>query len=138
MLGEFTTFGDEEKASMAMHGTVPPYVPGKEEWSSYAERLTHYFIANGVDDATKQRSILLSNCGATTYQLIRSLLSADQVNTTSFQDIVSLVKNYYQPKPSKIVQRFKFNTRNQAEGESIATYLAALRTLAEHCEYGAP
>ena len=66
MLGEFTTFGDKEKASMAMHGTVPPYVPGKEEWSSYAERLTHYFIANGVDDATKQRSILLSNCGATT------------------------------------------------------------------------
>ena len=49
MLGEFTTFGDEEK-SMAMHGTV---IPGKEEWSSYAERLTHYFIANGVDDATK-------------------------------------------------------------------------------------
>ena len=45
------------------------------------------------------------------------------------------MKNYYQPKPSKIVQRFKFNTRNQAEGESIATYLAALRTLAEHCEY---
>ena len=46
------------------------------------------------------------------------------------------MKNYYQPKPSKIVQRFKFNTRNKAEGESIATYLAALQTLAEHCEYG--
>ena len=121
---------------MAMHGTVPPFVPGEEDWNSYAERLTHYFIANGVNDATKKRSILLSNCGAATYQLVRSLLTAEQVNATSFEDIVSLVKNYYQPKPSKIVQRFKFNTRNQSESESIATYLAALRTLAEHCEYG--
>ncbi len=121
---------------MAMHGTVPPYVPGKEDWSAYAERLSHYFIANGVADATKQRSILLSNCGASTYQLIRSLLTAEQVNATSFADIVALVKNYYQPKPSMIVSRFKFNTKNQAAGESIATYLAELRASAEYCEYG--
>lgn len=119
---------------MAMHGTVPPYVPGKEDWSAYAERLSHYFIANGVADATKQRSILLSNCGASTYQLIRSLLTAEQVNATSFADIVALVKNYYQPKPSMIVSRFKFNTKNQAAGESIATYLAELRVSAEYCD----
>ena len=119
-----------------MHGTVPPYVPSTEDWSAYIERLSHYFIANGVEDATKKRSILLANCGAATYKLIRSLLTAEQVNSTSFEDIASLVQEHFQPKPSKIVQRFKFNTRIQQEGESIATYLAALRAIAEYCEYG--
>ena len=44
---------------------------------------------------------------------------------------------YYEPEPSPIVQRYKFNTRNRASGESIAAYVAALRELAEHCDYGA-
>ena len=34
-----------------------------------------------------------------------------------------------------IVQRYKFNTRTRAAGESIATYVAALRELAQYCEY---
>ena len=35
-----------------------------------------------------------------------------------------------------IVQRYKFNTRNQAPGETVAAYIAALRELAEYCNYG--
>ena len=34
------------------------------------------------------------------------------------------------------MQRYKFNTRVRNSGESIATYVAALRTIAEHCGYG--
>ena len=41
------------------------------------------------------------------------------------------------PKPSTIVQRFKFNTRTQQPGETIAMFLAELRHLTEHCEFGA-
>ena len=58
------------------------------------------------------------------------------METTSYKDLVALVKNYYQPKPSVIVQRYKFNTRSRKQGESVAAYIAALRELAEHCSYG--
>ena len=34
------------------------------------------------------------------------------------------------------IQRFKFNSRSRQEGESVATFVAALRHLAIHCEYG--
>ena len=34
------------------------------------------------------------------------------------------------------MQRFQFNTRERAQGESIAVYFAALRKLGEHCVYG--
>ena len=35
-----------------------------------------------------------------------------------------------------IVHRFKFNTRKQQAGETVAEYVAALRKLAEFCNYG--
>ena len=42
---------------------------------------------------------------------------------------------YHDLKPSAIVQRFCFNSRNRHTGESIAAYVAQLCQLAEHCEY---
>ena len=89
MIASYTaiTFGDEDKknSTMATHGTVSAFEPGKEDWSTYVERLNHYFVANGVEDAAKKRAILLTACGASTYKLIRSLLpTAEAINTTSY------------------------------------------------------
>ena len=41
------------------------------------------------------------------------------------------------PKPSAIVQRFRFNSRVQRPGESIADFVAELRRLSPDCEFGA-
>ncbi len=122
---------------MAMHGTLTQFDSSQEDWSAYVERLAHYFVANDVKDAGKKRSILLAACGPTTYKLIRSLLAADEIKGISYADLVAKVKNHLEPKPSPIVQRYKFNSRVRTKGESVATYLAALRELSEYCEYGA-
>ena len=54
----------------------------------YVEQLECYFIANDVANAIKQRTILLSCCGASTYSLIRSLAGlskpTDKSLTTSW------------------------------------------------------
>ena len=119
-----------------MHGTMPEFQPGgKESWNTYTERLGHYFVANKVTDAEQKRAILLSVCGPTTFKLIKSL--ADPSKFPTMTELCALVKEYYEPLPSPIVQRYKFNTRNCAPGETIATYVAALRELAEYCNYGA-
>ena len=34
------------------------------------------------------------------------------------------------------MQRFKFNTRTRKVAESVATYVAELKSLGEHCEFG--
>jgi len=47
-----------------------------------------------------------------------------------------LVKGHYQPTPSVIVQWFKFNFQSQKAGESIATFMAELHHLSEHCKFG--
>ena len=112
---------------MATHGTLSAYIPNKEDWSIYIERMEQYFVANDVTTAAKKRAILLSACGSSTYTLIRSLLSAEELKSTSYINLVKLVKDYYEPKPSVIVLRWKFNIRCRQEGESLAAYAAALR-----------
>ena len=48
---------------------------------------------------------------------------------------MKLIQDHLAPKPSEIVQRFKFNNRLRNEGESVADFSAAVRNLAEPCEH---
>ena len=121
--------------TIGLHGTVVPFDATQEEWSEYAERLVHYFTANDIKGEDKRRAILLNAVGPATYRLIKTLASPKKVTELAFEEIVKRTTAHFNPKPSPIVKRYEFNTRCQGEGESIATYVAELRKIAEHCEY---
>lgn len=119
---------------MATHGKLREFDPSQESWTSYSERLQHYFTANDIPNA-KKKSILLTLVGPTTYTLTKNLCRPQTIDDKSYTDIVDLLEAHYCPKQSEIVQRYKFNSRNRRSGESIATYIAELRALGEHCNY---
>lgn len=121
---------------MATHGSVSAFEQSKEDWTSYVEHLGFYFAASDVTTDVNKRAILLSACGASTYKLIHSLIDPTKLNSTSYKDLIAKVKQHYDPKPSSIVQSRKFNKRTREPGESITKYVAALRQLAKHCDYG--
>ena len=110
------------------HGSIGEFDPGREDWVSYTERLEEYFTANGIanDDAAadKRRAILLSVCGATTYQLIRNLLAPEKPSTKSFAQLVKLVKDHHHPTPSAVVQRknFRINCKERHLPSAIANH----------------
>ena len=60
----------------AVHGAIASFDPDTNEWTEYIERLQFYFAANNIRDGPKQKAILLSNCGASTFRLLRSINSA--------------------------------------------------------------
>ena len=120
---------------MAKHGSVGEYRPETEDWTVYAERVGHYFTANDITDDSKKRAIFLSVCGPSTYGLIRSLVAPKTANNHSYTELVELVKKHYNPRPSGITQRFKFNSRVQQPGETVAEYVAELRKVSEHCDF---
>ena len=111
------------------------FCPGKEDWKSYIERLQMHFAANDIKDAPKQRAILISSCGPSTYRQMKDVLAPEAPSTVSFTDIVSKMTAHFQPPPSEIMQRYRFNTRVWQRHESVATYLAQLKQLAEYCNY---
>ncbi|CAB4038668.1 Hypothetical predicted protein [Paramuricea clavata] len=45
-------------------------------------------------------------------------------------------KEICNPQGNVIMERHKFNVRNQRDGESIQSYVSDLRILADTCEYG--
>ena len=118
------------------HGKLSTFDQHSESWTSYSERLGYYFTANDITDETKKKSILLSCSGAAVYDLLKNLLQPTCPNDKSYDELVKVLSDYFNPKPSTIVQRYKFNTHVRESGESVASYVAALKSLAEYCDYG--
>ncbi|XP_038590459.1 uncharacterized protein K02A2.6-like [Micropterus salmoides] len=119
-----------------MVGSTAPFDSQTQSWEEYSEVLHHFFEANEITEAGWQKAILLSAVGSQTYSLMRNLVSPAKPGDKTFDDLVQLLKNHFNPKPSEIVQRFKFNSRNRKLGETVMEYVALLRKLAQDCNYG--
>lgn len=89
---------------MAMIGTLSAFDAKSQMWEEYCEILVQFFAANNIDDGDRKKAIL-STVGAPTYSLMPNLLSPDKPKNKSFDQLVTLLKNHYDPKPSEIVQR---------------------------------
>ena len=125
------------EAGNTLFGTLEQFQPGPTaSFTRYVERVRIYLRANGVDDADRQRDIFLTVIGPACYDRLVDLLQPRSPAEVSFDDLITVLTSYYDPKPSKRVQRYYFYNRVQAPEESIAAYIAELRRLAEHCEFG--
>ena len=65
------------------------------------------------------------------------ILTATSLSFFHYCQKLQYMKEHYNPRPSEIVQRFKFNTRFRQPVESISTYVSQLRSLAEFCNFRA-
>ena len=117
-------------------GAIGEFDSSVDDWNSYTERLEQYLMANEVVSPEKKRAVLLSSVGASTYKLIRNLTSPYPPGSRTYKEIIDLVRDHFNPKPSVIVQRLKFHTRTRLPGESVAAFMAQLRQLSEFCEFG--
>ena len=115
-------------------GKIEPFDDSLETWTSYTERLEQYFAVNDVDNEKKVPA-LLTLLGGKTYGLLRNLTLPDKPATKTYEQILKLLKDHLSPKPLLVAERFRFYKRYQLHGESINTYVAELRRLAEHCEF---
>ena len=74
----------------ATQGHLGEFDSTQEEWETYTEHLEQYFTANNVQDAGKQRGILLSCCGVSTYRLIKNVLAPNRHTDVPFDDRVNI------------------------------------------------
>ena len=103
------------------------------------ERLEQFFVANDVtgdDKVAKRRATFLSVVGHDAYNLLRSLIAPEKPTEKTFEQLVAVLTEHYSPKPTEVMQRFRFNSRARKEGKPVAEYVAELRKLTEFCKYG--
>ena len=122
---------------MATYSKVKAFNPKTDDWKVYKEQLRFYMVANGITDATKKRSILLTVCGEHTFKLLWSLVPGGKldVEDVTYDSLVGLLQSHYKKKQSVVVYWFNFNTCARKSAESIADYIVALRELALNCNF---
>ena len=126
----------KERNMTSTIGKVGSFDGTQDEWEHYVERLGFYFTANKVTDKGQRKAVLLSVYGAQTYKLICNLLAPQTSDAVEYDDIVKRVQDHVRPKPSVILQRFRFNSLNRKEVESVADFVTELRRLSTDCAFG--
>ena len=117
-------------------GKINSFNPSQDEWPLYVERLGHVFVANEITEEDKKRAIFLSVIGASTYELLSSLLAPVKPGEKSYTFLIDKLSKHFTPAPSEIVERFKFHTRFCKPGESVTAFVSELRSLAKSCNFG--
>ncbi|KAK2706766.1 hypothetical protein QYM36_014717 [Artemia franciscana] len=124
----------EQSAQYQIFGTVNEF-DGNSDFADYVDQLEQYFIANDITREEKKKDAILTSCGALTYALIKNLLAPEKPSGKSFAEIVRTVKEPLCLKKLVIAERNKFHQRSQRQGESVNTYIAELKRLAETCDF---
>ena len=94
--------------SMAAYSKVKPFNPKVGNWEVYEEQLSFYMQANGITDAAKKRSILLTVCGEQTFKLLRSVGSQEHLEEMLHDRLVcgvnheGIQRKLYSPKMNSL------------------------------------
>ncbi|XP_039518223.1 uncharacterized protein K02A2.6-like [Pimephales promelas] len=116
-------------------GNIGQFDENVEQWISYTERFEYFLQANAIE-GEKIVPTFLSVMGAKTFTLLRSLVQPRKPGESTYAEIVAVLSAHFSPKPLVIAERFRFHKRNQEEGETVTMFVAALKKLSEHCEFG--
>ena len=90
---------------MARLGRVNEFVPEKETISAYLERVEMFFLANDISE-DKKVPVLLSVIGATTYALLRNLVTPAAPKDKEYATLCKLLKDHYEPTPIIIAEQY--------------------------------
>lgn len=112
-----------------------PFDRTKTKWGRWVKRLEGAMRLFGVNNNVMQ-SVLLHYMGSETYNILADNVSPDEPENQTYQQIVDVLGNYYDPEPLEMVELWKFRSRTQMEGESIAEFITALQREAKYCKFG--
>jgi len=114
------------KQTMATHGTLSAFNPATEPWTTCTEGLQYYFIAKCSQMRRSVQYYCQCMCGPVTYKTICSIIDIDILSSIKYDELIEMLKSHYDPKPSFIVQHFKFYNRTQEASEIVSTFIVAL------------
>ena len=94
-------------------GTVGEFQQELKDWTQYCDKLEYYFQAKGITNENKKKSIFLVVIGPASLKLLRNLVSSNKPHKKTLQQLITILKQHYNPTPSVIIQRYTFHTRTR-------------------------
>lgn len=124
-----------EEEEMTLIGNIEAYVLG-DDFKLYKERLEHFLELNKITDDTPKINVLASFGGADLYKVLYSLTQPKKVTEHKYEELITKLETHFAPKRNIVAESFKFNKRDQKQGETIAEYIVELKTMAQSCDFG--
>ena len=105
-------------------------------WNAWKKARTRDKVATGVNKQEQlvRVSTLMSVIGEDATKAFNTFELAETEDDSKI-DVLAKLDEYCEPRTQVIYKRYRFNNRNQEPGESIASYLKELRTIAKNCLY---
>ena len=122
---------------MSVKFTLENFDSKKANFSRWIDRLNCQFKLNKTPDASRLFT-LYSIMGQETYEILCDKLEPTKPadSTLTYEEIVELINNHFDPKPLEIVENYKFHLRKQGAEEGIADYITAIRKISSKCNFG--
>ncbi|XP_075722675.1 uncharacterized protein LOC142765496 [Rhipicephalus microplus] len=109
-------------------------------WCAYKVRLEAYFQAQEITDEAKQRALLVAVLSNGAVKVLQGRCHPKSVNDLTYSDVTKHLQSHYEPQVNETAASTaascRFFTRTQAEGERVRDFVAALRRMAEDCNFG--
>ncbi len=124
-----------------MPAPSPLVMPGRnleQNWTKFYQRFQNFEIATGIKtkgDATRIAT-LLSVVGQDAVDTYSTFTYDEEGDDKKFDKVVEKFATHCKGKKNITYERYVFNCRVQVEGESVDTFVTALKTLADTCEFG--
>uniref|UniRef100_A0A1X7URJ3 Retrotransposon gag domain-containing protein n=1 Tax=Amphimedon queenslandica TaxID=400682 RepID=A0A1X7URJ3_AMPQE len=115
-------------------GNLETFNPKRHNFPKYVQWVKLYFTANDIPNAHR-KSVFLSALGYETYDILANVFDDSEAQT--FDTLVERLTNHFHPKSSVVAEQYKFGYRRQGDSESIADFVADLKSLAACCRFKA-
>ena len=83
--------------------------------------LSSFFKGKKINDDEQKHALLVSLFSPATFHLVKSLVQPAKLKDKPYADLVKLLSEHYNPKPSAIVCYYHFNVRDRNQSESVST-----------------
>ena len=101
------------------------------------QRLKAWFKSNDItnDDKKKRNLFLISGLGSKCYSTLRALVQPNKPAEKLYKECKQALATHFAPKPTEIVQRYKFYLCAQEPNETIPQFVARLRQNSDGCNF---
>lgn len=145
MSGGSKNDGDGNDGEISVQQLAPQLAPpGKfnfsnaNEWPRWIKRFERYRIVSGLDEKSQEFQVnaFMYAAGNDAEDILKVLPLMDE-QKESYNAVTEVFTAHCVSKRNVIFERACFNRRSQEPGESVESFITAVHTLAEHCEFGA-
>ena len=124
-------------ATLTLQPPAPFNFSKPDDWPKWIKRFEQYRVASGLSKDTEPRQVsTLLYCLGEEAEDVLTSTNISEEDKTKYDKVLEKLNGFFNIRKNVILERAKFNRRNQLPGESAEQYITALYHQVEHCQYG--